>query len=138
MNCTTALLYDICCASWPVLPAPQGDADRWSILLYNSLRNTCFSCHVDNPKQLHIHRFLNVELTICCIINLITTCLSPLTATRVCLIYNTPLCLHSPLLGYSHTVGSWHGYRTAQMVTSYAVCIQNLTLGLLYEGPEIL
>lgn len=82
--------------------------------------------------------FLNVELTICCTVNLTTTCLSPLTATRVCLIYNTPLCLHFPLLSYSHTAGSWHDYRIAQMVTSCAVCIKNLAVISLHEGPEIL
>lgn len=57
------------------------------------------------------------------LLNLITTCSSPLTATRVCLKSNTPLCLHVPLLGYSHNVGSWHSYH---MVTSYSVCIKNL------------
>lgn len=81
--------------------------------------------------------FLNIKLTICCTVNLITTCLSPLTATRECLIYNTPLCLHFPPLGYSHTVGSWHGYHIAQMVTSCAVHIQNLVVSLLHEGWEI-
>lgn len=134
MNCVTALLYDISCASWPVLPAPQGDH-----LVIQCFWN--FSCHVGNSKQLHIHTFffffLNIKLTICCTVNLITTCLSPLTATRECLIYNTPLCLHFPPLGYSHTVGSWHGYHIAQMVTSCAVRIQNLVVSLLHEGWEI-
>lgn len=37
-----------------------------------------------------------------------------------------PLCLHLPLLSYSHTVWSWHGCCTAQMVTSCAVKIKNL------------
>lgn len=62
VNHTTALLYDMNCASWPVLPAPQGDADHGhSIMKYTR-------CHVSDSKLRHIRRFLffflNVELTI--------------------------------------------------------------------------
>lgn len=37
VHCTTVLLYDLNCASWPVLPVPRGDADHRNILLNHFL-----------------------------------------------------------------------------------------------------
>lgn len=55
VNHTTALLYDMNCASWPVLPAPQGDADHRHVLSHSIMKYT--RCHVSDSKLLHIRRF---------------------------------------------------------------------------------